>query len=197
MHQHRLAGLSWSSRSLNADHISAVNGSMRRSSWSDNGTLHPDAVTLSPEAEAAAVLKRVEDGPSCSVKDSFAVLNLVPSGFHVLFEATWIRGPAAAGAGSAATRDWRGGCIADRRLSPGNARGVLYRLAGNISAVHRTSLASLKIAKGESRPPPVRCPVPLVDQPAEDRRDLAVEHVTFGLRHLVGHPHQTGARQGE
>ena len=82
-------------------------------------------------------------------------------------------------------------------LSPGNARGVLDRLAGNISAVDRTSLASLKIAKGESRPPPVRCPVPLVDQPAEDRRDLAVEHVTFGLRHLVGHPHQTRARQGE
>ena len=83
-------------------------------------------------------------------------------------------------------------------LSPGNARGVLDRQAGcNISAVDRTSLASLKIAKGESRPPPVRCPVPLVDQPAEDRRDLAVEHVTFGLRHLVGHPHQTRARQGE
>ena len=55
---------------------------------------HPDAVRLSPEAEAAAVLKCVEDGPGCSVKDSFAVLDLVPSGFHVVFEATWIRGPA-------------------------------------------------------------------------------------------------------
>jgi hypothetical protein len=69
---------------------------------------YPDAVMLSPEAEAAAVLKRVEDGPGCSVKDSFAVLDLVPWGFHVLFEATWIRGPAAAEAGSAATLDWRG-----------------------------------------------------------------------------------------
>jgi hypothetical protein len=69
---------------------------------------YPDAVTLSREAEAAAVLKHVEDGPGCSVKDSFAVLDLVPSGFHVLFEATWIRRPAAAGAGSAATLDWRG-----------------------------------------------------------------------------------------
>jgi hypothetical protein len=57
---------------------------------------YPDAVTLSPEAEAAAVLKRVEDGPGCSVKDSFAVLDLKSSGFHVLFEATWIRRPAAA-----------------------------------------------------------------------------------------------------
>jgi len=36
------------------------------------------------------------------------VLDLVPSGFHVLFEATWIRRPAAAQAGSAATLDWRG-----------------------------------------------------------------------------------------
>ena len=69
---------------------------------------YPDAVTLSREAEAAAVLKHVEDGPGCSVKDSFAVLDLVPSGFHVLFEATWIRRPAAARAGSAATLDWRG-----------------------------------------------------------------------------------------
>jgi len=51
------------------------------------------------------VLKRVEDGPGCSVKDSFAVLDLEPSGFHVLFEATWIR-RAAAGVGSATTLDW-------------------------------------------------------------------------------------------
>jgi hypothetical protein len=62
---------------------------------------YPDAVTLSREAEAAAVLKRVEDGSGCSIKDSFAVLDLGPSGFHVLFEATWIQRPAA-GAGSAA-----------------------------------------------------------------------------------------------
>ena len=69
---------------------------------------YPDAVTLSRDAEAAAVLKRVEDGPGCSVKDSFAVLDLEPSGFHVLFEATWIRRAATAGAGSAITLDWHG-----------------------------------------------------------------------------------------
>jgi hypothetical protein len=62
--------------------------------------------TLSREAEVAAVLKRVEDGPGCSVKDSFAVLDLKPSGFQVLFEATWIRRAAAPGAGSAVTLDW-------------------------------------------------------------------------------------------
>ena len=69
---------------------------------------YPDAVTLSPEAEIAAVLERVEDGPGCSVKDSFAVLDLEPSGFHVLFEATWIRRAAPAAAGSVTTIDWHG-----------------------------------------------------------------------------------------
>ena len=54
-----------------------------------------------------AVLKRVEDGLGCSVKDSFVVLDLEPLGSHVLFEATWVR-RAAAGAGSASTLDWLG-----------------------------------------------------------------------------------------
>jgi hypothetical protein len=56
---------------------------------SPNG--YPDAVTLSPMVDAGAVLARVEGGAGCSVKDSFAVLDLEPWGFHVLFEATWIR----------------------------------------------------------------------------------------------------------
>ena len=53
------------------------------------------------------MLKRVEDGLGCSVKDSFVVLDLEPLGSHVLFEATWVR-RAAAGAGSASTLDWLG-----------------------------------------------------------------------------------------
>ena len=69
---------------------------------------YPDAVTLSPEADIAAVLERVEDGPGCSVKDSFAVLDLEPSGFHVLFEATWIRRAAPTAAGSVTRLDWHG-----------------------------------------------------------------------------------------
>jgi hypothetical protein len=48
-------------------------------------------VTLAPGADAASVLSRVENDPGCSVKDSFADLDLVPWGFHVLFDATWIR----------------------------------------------------------------------------------------------------------
>jgi hypothetical protein len=66
---------------------------------------YPVAVALSPDAEVAAVLRRVQGGRGCSVKDSFAVLDLEQSGFQVLFEATWIR-RAADVAGSATTLDW-------------------------------------------------------------------------------------------
>ena len=66
---------------------------------------YPDAVTLSPLADAASMLSLVDSRPGCSIKDSFAVLDLEPSGFHVLFEATWIRRPGIVG-GSTATLDW-------------------------------------------------------------------------------------------
>lgn len=49
---------------------------------------YPDAVTLTPDATAADVLPYVDGSPGCSVKDSFATLDL--PGFSVLFEATWI-----------------------------------------------------------------------------------------------------------
>ena len=52
---------------------------------------YPDAVTLAPGTGRATVLARVDGGPGCSVKDSFADLDLAPSGFQVLFEAMWIR----------------------------------------------------------------------------------------------------------
>src|SRR6478735_4887794 len=67
---------------------------------------YPDAVTLSPAADLRAVLGRIEEGAGCSVKDSFAVLDLAPHGFHVLFEATWIRRSAVQPTGPA-TLDWR------------------------------------------------------------------------------------------
>jgi hypothetical protein len=63
---------------------------------------YPDAVTLAPGADARAVLSRVQDGPGCSVKDSFADLDLTPWGFRVLFDATWIRRPATGDTASAA-----------------------------------------------------------------------------------------------
>jgi hypothetical protein len=39
-------------------------------------------------------LARIDDSPGCSVKDSFASLDLTRHGFRVLFDAQWIvRGP--------------------------------------------------------------------------------------------------------
>ncbi|MFG1642288.1 hypothetical protein ACGFMK_18535 [Amycolatopsis sp. NPDC049252] len=51
---------------------------------------YPDAVTLDPRATAADVLPLVDDSPGCSIKDSFATLDLSVEGFAVLFDATWI-----------------------------------------------------------------------------------------------------------
>ncbi|GCD47111.1 hypothetical protein [Streptomyces paromomycinus] len=64
--------------------------------------LYPDAVTLTDRlgtsADAAAdLLARINTAsPGCSVKDSFARLDLAPAGFEVLFEAQWIHRPAPA-----------------------------------------------------------------------------------------------------
>jgi hypothetical protein len=55
---------------------------------------YPDAVTLSRTASADLVLRDIDTSPGCSVKDSFANLDLRPYGFRVLFEAEWIYLPA-------------------------------------------------------------------------------------------------------
>ena len=60
--------------------------------------LYPDAVTFEPTVTAAQLLPRIDGGAGCSVKDSFATLDLAPDGFRVLFDAEWIgREPATAG----------------------------------------------------------------------------------------------------
>ena len=52
---------------------------------------YPDAVTLDPEAVARSILGRIDtSSPGCSVKDSFAALDLGPFGFEVMLEAEWI-----------------------------------------------------------------------------------------------------------
>ncbi|MEU6962461.1 hypothetical protein [Streptomyces chrestomyceticus] len=66
--------------------------------------LYPDAVTLTERlgtsagaGAAADLLARIDTAsPGCSVKDSFACLDLAPAGFEVLFEAQWIHRPAQA-----------------------------------------------------------------------------------------------------
>ncbi|MEU8774332.1 hypothetical protein [Streptomyces sp. NPDC048606] len=53
--------------------------------------LYPDAVTLAPTSTVEAVRAGIDTAvPGCSVKDSFAALDLAPAGFEVLFEASWI-----------------------------------------------------------------------------------------------------------
>lgn len=51
----------------------------------------PDAVTLLPDVTVDEVLSQIDVGDGCSVKDSFAALDLRPAGFRVLFEAEWIQ----------------------------------------------------------------------------------------------------------
>jgi len=56
---------------------------------------YPDAVTLDADATGEHILQIVDSAtPGCSIKDSFARLNLLPAGFRILFEGDWIlRGP--------------------------------------------------------------------------------------------------------
>lgn len=51
---------------------------------------YPDAVTLAPAMTADAVLSGIDDRPGCSVKDSYADVELGNRGFAVLFEARWL-----------------------------------------------------------------------------------------------------------
>jgi hypothetical protein len=54
---------------------------------------YPDAVTLRPSATAAALLGRIDSGAGCSIKDSFATLDL--PGFKLIVEASWMFRPPA------------------------------------------------------------------------------------------------------
>ena len=55
--------------------------------------MYPDAVTLVGDLRADEALRGVDTSAGCSVKDSFASLDLSPDGFRVLFDAEWIRRP--------------------------------------------------------------------------------------------------------
>lgn len=64
--------------------------------WATRRTppFQPDAITRRPGLSAAAVLAGVDTAPGCSVKDSYADLDLAPHGFGVLIEGRWVwRGP--------------------------------------------------------------------------------------------------------
>ena len=59
--------------------------------WATSRTppLHPDAITLRPGVGPDVLLAGTDAGPGCSVKDSFADVDLGGLGFEVLFDATW------------------------------------------------------------------------------------------------------------
>jgi hypothetical protein len=52
--------------------------------------LHPDAVTLRERVSASSFLPRIDSSAGCSVKDSFASVDLSAYGFRLLFEAEWV-----------------------------------------------------------------------------------------------------------
>jgi hypothetical protein len=52
--------------------------------------LFPDAVTLIPSPSVPELLSRIDASSGCTIKDSFASLELTAAGFSVLFDAQWI-----------------------------------------------------------------------------------------------------------
>jgi hypothetical protein len=65
---------------------------------------YPDAITLRHDAVPADFLSVIDlTSPGCSVKDSFATLDLAPDGFTALFTAQWIHRPAGLTAPAAPT----------------------------------------------------------------------------------------------
>jgi hypothetical protein len=50
----------------------------------------PDAVTLVPHLSVPDLLTRIDTAAGCSIKDSFASLDMTAYGFKVLFDAQWM-----------------------------------------------------------------------------------------------------------
>ena len=69
--------------------------------------LYPDAVTLQREVSIPDLLARIDASAGCSIKDSFASLDLESHGFSVLFDAEWIARPPRSGSpGGDAKTGW-------------------------------------------------------------------------------------------
>ena len=71
-----------------------ITGRFDETAWSSSERTppyYPDAVTLSSGCSAERLLSRVDVGSGCSIKDSFADLDLSAHGFEVLFAAEWFR----------------------------------------------------------------------------------------------------------
>jgi hypothetical protein len=85
-------------------------GTFGRHAWSTpirSPHYYPDAVTLDTQVSGAELLALVDPSAGCSIKDSFATLDLAPAGFRVLFDAQWIWQPAAPVATPRAATQWQ------------------------------------------------------------------------------------------
>ena len=80
----------WCDAYCRAHGVPGTFGDLLWSSARRTPPFYPDAVTLQPRVAADAVLRAVDAGEGCSVKDSFADLDLTAASFAVLFEAEWI-----------------------------------------------------------------------------------------------------------
>ena len=70
-----------------------INGHFDSDAWTSatrTPPLYPDAVMLAAGASIDAILLRVDTSVGCSIKDSFADLDLAPLGFDRLFDAEWL-----------------------------------------------------------------------------------------------------------
>jgi hypothetical protein len=85
-----------------------IAGEFEEDAWASGARTpehYPDAVTLRRGVDAARLLSRVDASSGCSIKDSFADLDLKPWRFGRLFEASWIHRPALPAVGGAAAAD--------------------------------------------------------------------------------------------
>ena len=89
--------------------LHGITGTFSDDAWTSavrTPTHYPDAVTLRRSVDPAGVLDRADASRGCSVKDSFAELDLGPWGFEVLFEAPWIQCTAESDRGAAGAQPW-------------------------------------------------------------------------------------------
>jgi hypothetical protein len=73
-----------------------IAGRFSSDSWSSpvrTPPYYPDAVTLLPEVAVDQLLSGIDASEGCSVKDSFADLDLTSAGFRPLFHAEWLHRP--------------------------------------------------------------------------------------------------------
>jgi hypothetical protein len=77
-----------------------IDGSFHAAFWSSpvrTPPYYPDAVTLRPNIAVESLLSGIDAGEGCSVKDSFACLDLGAARFRPLFRAEWVARQSAEG----------------------------------------------------------------------------------------------------